>query len=130
MAEVVIKGMEQFKRQIQRLDLSKRQGVLVKGLLRAVEPTRVEIGGAAPSDTGFLSRSIVAQENKRESDIYGVTVDIGATSKAFYGFFQEFGTAHHPPQEFMEPTIQRNLDEIQSKIVDFIEQEIEAALRV
>lgn len=130
MAEIRITGVEAFKRDLQRLDLSKRQPALVKGILRAVEPTREEIGEEAPFRSGLLSRSIVAQEDKRSSDLNSIFVDIGPTSKAFYGFFQEFGTAHMTANPFQQPTIAKNLDEIQSRTVTMIQQEIDKALTV
>lgn len=127
MAEIEIKGLEKFKSQLNKLDFSKRVPVLVKGVLRAVEPTRVQIGMEAPVDTGELSQSIVAQEAKG-SDLNSVTIEVGASANARQGFFQEFGTAHHPPQPFFDRTITQNIDEIQENIADFIQQEIDRVL--
>lgn len=127
MAEIEIKGLEAFKADLDRLDFGKRVPALVRGVVRAVEPLRVQIGMDAPVATGLLSRSIVAQEAKG-SDLSSVTVDIGVTSKAFYGFFQEYGTAHHPAQPFFQPAIDESLDEVQDKIAQFIQDEIQSAL--
>lgn len=127
MAEIEIKGLEKFKAELQKLDFSKRVPALSKGVLRAVEPLRVQIGANAPVRTGLLASSIIAQEAKG-SDLSSVTVEIGASQKAFYGFFQEYGTAHHPPQPFFQPAIDQSIEEINDKIVDFIQQEINAAL--
>lgn len=33
-----------------------------------------------------------------------VITSVGPTQAAYYGVFQEFGTAHHPPRPFMRPT--------------------------
>lgn len=33
-----------------------------------------------------------------------VITSVGPTQAAFYGLFQEFGTAHHAPKPFMRPT--------------------------
>lgn len=127
MPEIEIKGLEKFKTELSRLDFSKRVPVLVKGVLRAVDPLRVQIGTDAPVDTGELSQSIVAQEAKG-SDLNSVTIEIGASANARQGFFQEYGTAHHGPQPFFEPAIGQNIDEIQENIADFIQQEIDKAL--
>lgn len=129
MAEIEIKGLEKFKRELEQLDFSKRKPALVKGMLRAVEHARAEISAEAPRDTGLLAGRIVAQEDKRESDLNSVAVDVGATQQVFYGFFQEYGTAHHPPQKFFERSIDKAIGQIQDTIVDFIEEEIEIALR-
>lgn len=128
MPEIQIQGLEKFKRDLERLDFSKRKPTLVKGILRTVEPFRVQAGAEAPVDTGLLSRSIVAQEDKKSSSLNSVTVVVGASGKAFYGFFQEYGTAHHLPQPFFEPALDDTIGEIQDNIVDFIQEEIDKAL--
>ena len=128
MPEIQIQGLEKFKQDLERLDFGKRTPALVAGILRAVEPFRIQAGSEAPKDTGLLSESIVAQEDKKNSSLSSVTVSIGATAKAFYGFFQEYGTAHHVPQAFFEPALDDTIDEINDNIVDFIQQEINKAL--
>jgi len=129
MADIVISGLEQFKRDLEQIDFSKRKDTLVKAVLKAAEPIRDDASTGAPVDTGFLSRNIVIQEDKKNSDsLSSVVVDVGATSRAFYGFFQEFGTAFQQAQPFLQPAIDSNESEIESKLVDYIQEEIDKVL--
>lgn len=88
--------------------------VMTDALREAAEPLRAAAAAAAPRSKGagpHLADSIVVAEtqfagngNAAGPDV--VTVAIGPSHKPvdmFYGFFQEFGTAHHASQPFMRP---------------------------
>lgn len=118
MSGVTIQGLERFRGDLEKLDLSKQKDLLVETGLEAVEPLRLEIAAEAPVRTGRLSRSIEKQENRAESTVDSVTIDVGPSIQAFYGIFQEFGTAFQPPQEFVEPAIEASLHEVENGMVN------------
>lgn len=76
-------------------------------LLYAAEPILVEARRHAPQDRGLLADRIDAMPSRRRLDVASDTqtaVIIGPwKQKAFWGFFQEWGTADHPAQPFMRP---------------------------
>lgn len=116
--------VSRFEADVKRLNFSDRKPALVKALLDAVEPA-VELAILfAPQDTGFLSQNIDASEDKKNREQDLVVVKFGPTSKAFYGFFQEFGTAHHPAKPFMQPAIDRASPEMEDRLVASLDREI------
>jgi HK97 gp10 family phage protein len=54
-------------------------------------------------------------------------VDVGPTQKAYYGQFQEFGTAHHAAQPFMRPTWDRMSNVLIDMVAATLAEEIEKA---
>lgn len=128
MANIEFKGLEAFKRDLEQLDLSKRRSALVAAALKAVEPIQEDASADAPVDTGRLSREIIIKEDKKNNDLTSVSVDVGASAKAFYGFFQEYGTAFMTAQPFLEPAVERNTSEVESSLAELIDQEISKAL--
>lgn len=120
--------VSKFEADVKKLNFSDRKPALVKALLHAVEPA-VELAILlAPQDTGLLSRSIDAAEDKKNREQDLVVVKFGTTTKAFYGLFQEFGTAHHPAQPFLEPALDRATPEFESRLVDSLNREIDRLL--
>ncbi len=84
-----------FEADLKRLNFSDRKPALVKALLSAVGPTVQLASQLAPVDTGLLARNIASAEDKKNKDPDLVSVLFGQTSKAFYGFFQEFRNRSH-----------------------------------
>lgn len=120
--------VSRFQEDLRRLNLSDRKPALTKALLSAIDPTVDLAGQLAPIDTGLLSRSMLAAEDKQNRDPELVAVKFGAASKAFYWLFQEFGTAHHPAQPFLQPAIDRTVDKIENNLADSVNREIERLL--
>jgi HK97 gp10 family phage protein len=56
-----------------------------------------------------------------------VIVRAGPTQKAYYGMFQEFGTAHNAPKPFMRPTWDSMGPGMIDTIADVLGTEIEKA---
>jgi HK97 gp10 family phage protein len=73
-------------------------------LREAAEPMRREMAVLAPHEPGApdLRESMTISPAKGE-DEQEVAVAVGPSRKAFYGSFQEFGTAHHGAQPFARP---------------------------
>jgi len=83
----------------------------------------------APVDTGTLRKSIRSKFGKRSSD--SVTVEIGPSSKAYYGYFVEFGTSRMAAQPFLRPAIdehkQRAAEETKQAMVEAVLGEVRRA---
>lgn len=54
-------------------------------------------------------------------------VNVGPTRKAFYGQFQEFGTAHNAPQPFIRPTWDRMKNTLLGMVATSLKSEIDKA---
>lgn len=117
-----------FQEDLSKVDWGKRRDVLVKAGLEGVEPFRVAAGRKAPVETGALSEDIQKQEDKKLSDENTVTIDVASSKKTFYGAFQEWGTARHPPHPFMQPALDETDDEVQAGLVDALDRAIAQAL--
>lgn len=128
MAEIKIEGIGALKADFEKLDMRKRKPALVKAGLYAIEPVRVLASLLAPRDTGFLAEHIETAEVKRTADIYGVEIEVGPTSKAFYGLFQEFGTAFQTPQPFLDPAVEAAADKVQERAIEGLQRTINEAL--
>ena len=126
-ASIVLKGLDAFKRDLDRLDFSKKKPVLIQGLIKTLEPVRELASGLAPVDTGQLSRDFIVQEAKG-SDLASVGAEVGVLRRSFYLFFQEYGTAHHRPQPSLTPALEQSVEQIQNSLADNINEAIDKAL--
>lgn len=117
-----------FQADLKRLNLSDRKPALTKALLKVIEPTVALAGTLAPVDTGLLSRSMAAAEDKKNRDPDIVAVKFGATTAAWHWLFQEFGTAHHVAQPFIQPAIDRTTDQIEDRLIGALNKEIDRLL--
>lgn len=118
--------VSRFQDDLKRLNFSDKKPALTKALLKAVEPTLELARTLAPVDTGRLSRSMTAAEDKKNRDPELVIVKFGATVP--HWLWQEFGTAHHAAQPFTQPAIDRSTDEIEDRLVDALNIEIQKLL--
>lgn len=71
----------------------------------AAKPVHELIQEGAPRRTGQLSSTIAEEVVERRPG--RVVQGLGPDRKAFYGFFQEFGTAHHAAQPFLLPALKK-----------------------
>lgn len=123
-AHVQFHGFEKLSDEIKKLDFSDQRDFLADAAIEAVEPIRADMSARAPVDSGFLSEHIVAQVDKKYTDIRGVAVDVAPVGKAFYAGFQEYGTAHHPPQPFGQPALEANIDRAQDNFIKIIDRKL------
>lgn len=81
--------------------------------------------GASRSEAGEAAR-----EANRAAGGAGrhAVVEVGPTNKAFYGTFQEFGTAHHAAQPFMRPTFDRMGNYLIDMVATTLREEIDKAV--
>lgn len=91
----------------------KERGVLAEQI-KVSKPKIINPGtaafAAAMRETG--DRAIAASAARAANRAAGgsgksVVVHVGPTKQAFHGSLQEFGTAHHAPQPFMRPTLDK-----------------------
>jgi len=128
--EFSIAGMSEFLDALNQLDYTKQKKVLMKAVREGAEPIRIEAGNRAPrGETGNLSESQMVTAAGQDSDINEVSVKIGPEIDAFYGLFQELGTAFAPAQSFLLPAFEDKLGEAQELIGQILWNEIVKATR-
>jgi HK97 gp10 family phage protein len=128
-----IQGHDLFNKAMRGLDPAEARGVRVKILKHAAEPIAERMAALAPNEPGKpdLKDNIKIQAVRSVDDPdFGGTmaldedaaaVAIGPSKDAFYGFFQEFGTAPHqqgagehpghPAQPFARPAFDEKVGE-------------------
>ncbi len=138
-----IEGGQKFAKSLESLPFSKQRGVLVGMLKKAAQPVAERMKELAPVEPGKpdLKDSMVVKSvskiddgselEARSLDDSEAAVAIGPSKDAFYGYFQEFGTAPHgthpghPPQAFARPAF----DQTQDAVLRAIQDDIWAHLR-
>lgn len=80
----------------------------------------------APVDTGLLRKSIRSKFKKRRSE--SVTVEIGPSEKAYYGYFVEFGTSKMAARPFLRPAAdacyRQAAEETKQAVVEAVLEEV------
>lgn len=128
MPELII-GMTAFQEQLKELELTSQKQVLTAAAKAGALIVRDQARRRAPRDTGDLAGGITMRVSAKQTDVHEATVDVGPDKKQFYGFFQEFGTAHNRKQPFLIPSLEDNRDQITQAMTDEMIQAIERAVR-
>lgn len=92
----------------QREVLAEVSGRVADNLYRAAEFAADQARARAPRRTGLIIRriDIAVEVTARDQEITAwVGVRKGGQPSAFYAYFQEVGTAHHPAQPFLRPAV-------------------------
>lgn len=105
MAEFVIEGMPELEAKLKALERVAQKQILMDAVKEGAELIRASAEERAPRDTGQLAESIMFTLAGGDNIATEVTAKIGPRKSAFYGIFQEFGTAHHAPQPFLQPAM-------------------------
>lgn len=120
---VSLQGSADLQKRLLELPKSLSMSVQRQALIAGAEPIRAHAASLAPRDEQagpphLADHIVVGVQSARklrsaglsaaEEDIAasGLTVEVGPAlqpSDHFYGYFQEFGTVHHPAQPFMRP---------------------------
>jgi HK97 gp10 family phage protein len=107
---------------------------LLKTEIKPGKPKIITAGKAAYAQAmqGGATRSEAAEAAHAANAAAGgsgrrAVVSVGPTRKAFYGQFQEFGTAHNAPQPFMRPTWDRMHNSLLDMVATTLKTEIEKA---
>lgn len=105
--QVRIRNADELARRLREHGIDVKNG-LSAAALAAGEVIREAAAAKAPRRTGFLADEIVVGEPVTDGG--RVSVAVGPSEDAFYGIFQEVGTAHHAAQPFLRPAIDENGD--------------------
>lgn len=124
MIEFNVYGFPQMYEDLQKLDYSRQKVVLLRAVRAGGAVIRDRMAQLAPRDTGRLSDNIMMTTAGNRADIGSVQLDIGPSMSAFYGGFQELGTAHHPAQQFIDPAFDQTEDQALSAIAQTLAENI------
>lgn len=107
---------------------------LLKQEIKPSKPRIISAGKAAfaaamSSGASRVEAGQAARDANRAAGGAGrhAVVEVGPTKRAFYGRFQEFGTAHHKAQPFMRPTWDRMGNILIDMVATTLKEEIEKA---
>ena len=105
MISVQFEGGKELVAALGTLSKAMSKKILIESLKDAAEPMRARMARLAPKGDPQgvnLSQSMEVMTS-RGQDALEAAVAVGPTKEAFYGSFQEFGTAHHAAQPFARP---------------------------
>ncbi|SRR6266481_3203201 len=127
--EVHIEGLEELEQKLQQLapDIAKR--AVRKSVRAGIEVFQEAISENAPRHTGHLAESINIKLSvtggDRDDTTGGIIGITGPSKDAFYGVFQEYGTAREPAQPFVAPAYEENKDKVVEVFVETLKDELE-----
>ena len=119
-------GDEDLVRNLRRFEDETRDA-LGPAVLAGAELVAENAGVRAPRRSGYLATHMVAEII--ESNEAQAMAAAGPEEKAFWGFFQELGTRHHPAQPFLRPALDENADRVAKTISDALRAVMERAGR-
>lgn len=125
----IIQGMAGFREKLKRMDYAVREKTLIAAVKKGGEVLRVEMEATAPRRTGKLAREEMVSVPRADSNAYEAVARIGPSRKAFYGVFDEFGTAHMVAQPFVGPSVERKGDEALGVAQEYVGDAVERATR-
>ena len=101
MAELkFVSGAKEMAKVLEQLPDHIAKKVLVNALKLGAEPVREAASVTAPKDSGDLAGNIIIR-TARGSSSTGATVQVGPSSKVYYGLFTEIGTKHIAPTRWL-----------------------------
>ncbi len=103
-------GFRDLHRRLSGLSNGLQAGDVRSVLHEGAEVIADEARALAPVDTGFLKAHIVVADQppsvlSSQISAGEISVYIGPTSEAFYGFYDEFGTSKQAAHPFMRPAV-------------------------
>jgi HK97 gp10 family phage protein len=107
----MLKGLEQFERQLKELEEKMRGEALRKALLAAVQPVISAAAAAAPTRTGHLKQSMTAQIMPSAPGEAIVRVGPGRPEGS-HGILLEYGTVHMTPRPFLAVASEATFQEV------------------
>jgi HK97 gp10 family phage protein len=96
-----IEGLEDFEAKLKALEFAVQKESLIAAVKAGAEIIRAEAEARAPRRTGTLAEEEMI--TVVESTAFEVVAKIGPSKEAFYGLFQELGTAHMTAHPFLLP---------------------------
>jgi HK97 gp10 family phage protein len=122
-----ITGLVEIQAKLKTLAPRVANKVVRQSLRAGAKIVQKQTAANAPVHTGLTAHSVKVRAIKRTKGMIGVAVQIGKGSylgETYYAAFVEFGTAHNPPQHFM----QRAYDATKEKVVKQLETEIKSGI--
>lgn len=110
----IFKNAAELEKKFNQHGHAVRRQLLTKATKAGAELIQKRAEELAPRDTGQLAESELVRIDSSQSSAAEVVAKIGPSKDSFYGFFQEFGTAHHAAQPFLKPA----LEQTQAKAIE------------
>lgn len=107
----IFKDARDIERKFNQHGHAVRRQLLTKATKAGAELIQAKASALAPRDTGQLAESQLVRIDSSSSNAAEVVAKIGPDRASFYGLFQEFGTAFHTAQPFLQPALDQTQDE-------------------
>lgn len=106
---VTFEGGDELAANLAQLSTRLSKRILREALLEGGELIRADMARFAPREPGLpdLADNMTMSNARIEDD--PVAIKIGPAKGFYYGWFQEVGTKHHPPQAFARPAFDGNV---------------------
>jgi HK97 gp10 family phage protein len=132
-------GFRELEEALSKLPKATGKNVLRRVARRELEPMKDSAVQLAPDDPKTvildIRRSIKIEEVKAKraygsvkySASTGVSFLMGVDKRSFHAKFQEWGTVHHPAQQFMRPTWDSGVEPLLERLKDSLWAEVKKA---
>ncbi len=107
----ILNGLEKLESKLNDIALTVQRKALIKATKRGGELIRQEAQARAPRRTGRLAENEIMVLRNSENTATDVVVRVGPALTAFYGLFEEIGTAHSTADPFLLPAFEATKDE-------------------
>lgn len=136
---LTITGASDLAKRLEQLPAAVSRTVQVNALKDGAEIIRARASQLAPRSAGpgphladdIVIGTISAARLERQDRGNEVVVEVGPSLKPhdhFYGYFQEYGTIHHPAQPFMRPAFDTGAPTALNRILSSLWKAIRKAL--
>lgn len=122
--EFTFDGFDKVLEDLKKEDYARQRNLLLSAVRAGGEVALEKMESLAPSESGRLRTEMIQTTAGTQSDISSVAVFVGPSTLAFYGGFQELGTAHHPPQAFIDPALESEEERILEAMIDKLERRL------
>jgi HK97 gp10 family phage protein len=121
-------GLDDFLSKMDGLQRTVSRLLIARAVKAGAMVIRDEAERLAPhGETGRLADEEMVTVTEQTSS--HALAKIGPSKKAFYGLFQELGTAHHAPQAFLEPAFESTVAKAIRVVGDTLANEIDRAVK-
>ncbi len=121
----VIQGIEELEARLSRMSLEVQRKVLLAATKEGGEIIRKGGEDAAPVLSGVLRDNETVSTVTSESNAYYVLLRIGPNRRAFYGGFDEFGTAFMEAEPWLGPSFQRTKGIAEAHVAKVFKEAVE-----
>ena len=121
----VLQGIEHLEAKLKELELSIQRKMLTTSLKEAADITRTRAAELAPYLTGRLKEHEIVVTVPSQSNAQTALIRVGPAKDAFYGLFDEIGTAHMTAQPFLRPAFEQTHDEVLRKTAEDFKKAVE-----